>query len=57
LLMRVFVGIVHDVFKLGHANILKQLENPPLDDLPNFLGYCNSWVSMIIAHHDTEGIS
>lgn len=49
--------IVHDAFKLGYHNILQHLDTPPLDDLPNFIGYCTAWAQNIVDHHDTEGAS
>jgi len=46
--------LVHNVLKMACNNILKHLENPPMDDLPNFLGYCQTWVSLLEAHHTSE---
>ncbi|KAK7685704.1 hypothetical protein QCA50_011048 [Cerrena zonata] len=37
----------HDAFKLGYDMILKILENPPNNDLANFLGYCLAWASSV----------
>ncbi|KZW03313.1 hypothetical protein EXIGLDRAFT_246110 [Exidia glandulosa HHB12029] len=45
---------VHDAFKLGYHNILQHLDTPPLDDLPNFIGYSTAWAQNIVDHHDTE---
>ncbi|KAH7100334.1 hypothetical protein BKA62DRAFT_771604 [Auriculariales sp. MPI-PUGE-AT-0066] len=44
----------HSVIKQGYASIMKHLDNPPLDDLTNFIGYCDSWVGCIVNHHDSE---
>ncbi|CAL1714139.1 unnamed protein product [Somion occarium] len=44
----------HDVFKAGCDSILRHLDNPPRDDLANFLGYCLAWAESIIEHHDAE---
>lgn len=33
---------------------MQHLEKPPLDDLPNFVGYCTTWAASIASHHDTE---
>jgi hypothetical protein len=46
---------VHTFLELGYTNILAHLENPPRDDLPNFLGSCKAWTYVIAVHHDTEG--
>ncbi|EJD40854.1 hypothetical protein AURDEDRAFT_170046 [Auricularia subglabra TFB-10046 SS5] len=46
---------VHDAFKAGFDSIMEHLEKPPLDDLPNFVGYCTAWAAGIASHHDTEG--
>lgn len=46
----------HDAFKAGFDSILSHLDKPPLDDLPNFLGYCQSWAEAIAEHHDSEGM-
>ncbi|KAJ7128679.1 hypothetical protein C8R44DRAFT_667061 [Mycena epipterygia] len=44
----------HDTYRLGYATILRHLEEPPMDDLDNFLGYCRAWASSIVGHHDAE---
>ncbi|KAI0071411.1 hypothetical protein K474DRAFT_1669051 [Panus rudis PR-1116 ss-1] len=44
----------HDVFKVGYDNILRLLENPPVDDMYNFLGYCLAWAVALEHHHDVE---
>ncbi|KAJ7640839.1 hypothetical protein DFH06DRAFT_1271425 [Mycena polygramma] len=44
----------HDLYKLGYKTILPHLDNPPLDDLDNFLGYCRAWATSIVGHHDSE---
>ena len=46
---------VHDAFKTGLDNMLKHLEHPPLNDLPNFLGYCTIWAKLLHHHHNFEG--
>lgn len=43
------------MLKLGLENILIHLRNPPLNDLHNFLGYCNTWTTLLVGHHDSEG--
>ena len=45
----------HNMFKAGLDSMLKHLARPPLDDLPNFLGYCNAWTHLLTHHHDGEG--
>ncbi|KAJ7485427.1 hypothetical protein FB451DRAFT_1229734 [Mycena latifolia] len=44
----------HDLYKLAYKTILPHLDNPPMDDLDNFLGYCRAWASTIVGHHDSE---
>ncbi|EJD39076.1 hypothetical protein AURDEDRAFT_116273 [Auricularia subglabra TFB-10046 SS5] len=44
----------HNTFKFGYDIIMEHLENPPKDDLPNFLGYCEAWAISIVGHHDAE---
>ncbi|KAJ6588748.1 hypothetical protein B0H19DRAFT_1100954 [Mycena capillaripes] len=44
----------HDLYKLAYKTILPHLDNPPLDDLDNFLGYCRAWATSIVGHHDSE---
>jgi len=44
----------HGVFKLGFEIMLENLENPPMKDLDNFLGYCFAWASSLDGHHDSE---
>ncbi|KAJ7758202.1 hypothetical protein DFH07DRAFT_741888 [Mycena maculata] len=44
----------HNTFKFGYDIILTQLDNPPTDDLKNFLGYCEAWVDSIEGHHQAE---
>jgi hypothetical protein len=46
---------VHDTFKLGIERILPLLDNPPTDDLHNFVGYCETWADGLVGHHDSEG--
>ena len=46
---------VHNMFKVGLDNLLKLLEDPPVDDLSNFLGYCGAWALLLLRHHDGEG--
>ncbi|KIJ51879.1 hypothetical protein M422DRAFT_26564 [Sphaerobolus stellatus SS14] len=44
----------HDTFKCGYDSIIKHLESPPKDDLPNFAGYCKAWAEAIDIHHKSE---
>ncbi|KAJ7512632.1 hypothetical protein B0H11DRAFT_1698526 [Mycena galericulata] len=44
----------HDTYKLAYKTIIPHLNNPPLDDLDNFLGYCRAWATSIVGHHDSE---
>ncbi|KAF7316364.1 Hemerythrin domain-containing protein [Mycena indigotica] len=44
----------HDLYKSAYKTILPHLDNPPLDDLDNFLGYTRAWASSIVGHHDSE---
>ncbi|KAF7318885.1 hypothetical protein HMN09_00224100 [Mycena chlorophos] len=44
----------HDTFKAAYKVIMPHLDNPPLDDLDNFLGYTRAWASCIVEHHDSE---
>ncbi|KZP17863.1 hypothetical protein FIBSPDRAFT_893935 [Athelia psychrophila] len=55
---RLQVDIIHahDMLKLGLDNILIHLQNPPLQDLHNFLGYCDTWAKLLDGHHDSEEI-
>jgi hypothetical protein len=46
--------LAHQTFKLGYDVILKQLANPPTNDLQNFLGYCEAWATSIEHHHNSE---
>jgi hypothetical protein len=46
---------VHTTFKLGFERILPLLDNPPTNDLFNFLGYFETWADGLIGHHDAEG--
>jgi len=46
--------LVHTTFKLGFERILPLLDNPPTNDLFNFLGYCETWANGLIGHHDGE---
>jgi uncharacterized protein YfbU (UPF0304 family) len=48
---------VHKVLKKGYEIIMFNLDNPPMDDLENFLGYCKAWADTIANHHDSEGAS
>jgi hypothetical protein len=47
----------HNTLKAGYDVILSHLDNPPKDDLKNFLGYCEAWADSIGSHHDAEGTS
>ena len=49
--------IAHDTFKSGFDIILRNLDNPPTNDLQNFLGYCLAWARSVEGHHDIEGHS
>jgi len=44
----------HETFKRGYDIILTHLQEPPNDDLKNFLGYCEAWAVSIEGHHDSE---
>ncbi|GBE86103.1 hypothetical protein SCP_0806270 [Sparassis crispa] len=44
----------HITFKCGYDSILTHLENPPLRDLSNFLGYCEAWAHSVHEHHESE---
>ncbi|EGO04218.1 hypothetical protein SERLA73DRAFT_173661 [Serpula lacrymans var. lacrymans S7.3] len=44
----------HDTFKAGYDSIFSRLDNPPTNDLANFMGYCAAWAFAIAEHHDTE---
>ncbi|KAK9246523.1 hypothetical protein V1506DRAFT_166353 [Lipomyces tetrasporus] len=44
----------HFAFETAFYNTLKILENPPRDDLRNFLGYCEAWCTTLVHHHDVE---
>ncbi|CDO74766.1 hypothetical protein BN946_scf185001.g14 [Trametes cinnabarina] len=46
--------LAHLTYEKGYDIILPLLDNPPKDDLPNFLGYCEAWAHSIVHHHDTE---
>ena len=46
---------VHNTFKIGLERILPLLNDPPSNDLPNFLGYCETWAAALAGHHDSEG--
>lgn len=45
---------VHNTFKLGLERILPLLDNPPTNDIPNFLGYCEAWATGLVGHHESE---
>ncbi|KAJ6546199.1 hypothetical protein DFH09DRAFT_1171469 [Mycena vulgaris] len=44
----------HDTYRLAYQIIFPLLDRPPVDDLDSFLGYCRSWTSPIVGHHDAE---
>jgi len=44
----------HNTFKFGYDIITSHLDNPPMDDIKNFLGYCEAWVDSIEGHHQAE---
>jgi hypothetical protein len=46
---------VHNIIKSGYTSIVSRLDNPPMDDLGNFLGYCEAWVNTVDVHHHIEG--
>ncbi|KAI0826673.1 hypothetical protein BC628DRAFT_1319755 [Trametes gibbosa] len=46
--------LAHSTYEKGYENIVSLLDEPPLDDLKNFLGYCEAWAHSILHHHDTE---
>ncbi|GJE85244.1 hypothetical protein PsYK624_013220 [Phanerochaete sordida] len=46
--------LAHDTFKLGYDKIVEVLADPPMKDLPNFLGYCQAWAKSIEEHHNSE---
>jgi hypothetical protein len=48
---------VHHIIKSGHDTIMFNLNNPPRDDLENFLGYCEAWADVIETHHDIQRTS
>ncbi|KAK9316087.1 hypothetical protein V1522DRAFT_420719 [Lipomyces starkeyi] len=45
---------LHYAFETAFNNTLKLLEEPPCNDLHNFLGYCKAWCTTLISHHDNE---
>ncbi|KAK9385738.1 hypothetical protein V1515DRAFT_617060 [Lipomyces mesembrius] len=45
---------LHYAFETAFNNTLKLLEEPPCNDLNNFLGYCKAWCTTLISHHDNE---
>ena len=49
------MSMAHKMLKAGLDSILEYLEQPPLHDLPNFLGYCGAWARILSHHHDVEG--
>ncbi|KAH9849415.1 hypothetical protein C2E23DRAFT_737468 [Lenzites betulinus] len=46
--------LAHATYEKGYENIVSLLDNPPSNDLKNFLGYCEAWVHSILHHHETE---
>ncbi|KAI0330633.1 hypothetical protein GY45DRAFT_725809 [Cubamyces sp. BRFM 1775] len=46
--------LAHRTFEEGYNVIVSKLDDPPMDDLRNFLGYCEAWTQSVIDHHDTE---
>lgn len=44
----------HHAFKLGYDKIIDVLANVPMNDLKNFLGYCEAWALTLQDHHDCE---
>lgn len=47
--------LAHAAYKVGFSNILSLLDDPPMDDLNNFLGYIHAWAVSVEGHHDAEG--
>jgi hypothetical protein len=54
LLLPFIFTLAHGVFKRGYEIILPLLDDPPKDDLHNFLGYCEAWAASIESHHEAE---
>ncbi|KAK9379676.1 uncharacterized protein V2V93DRAFT_373325 [Kockiozyma suomiensis] len=52
--MQFAMHAVHITFEKGFNNILVLLENPPVHDLYNFLGYARSWATSLLFHHESE---
>ena len=46
--------LAHNLFKTAYNSIRRHLENPPTNDIPNFMGYCEAFVDAIDHHHDGE---
>ncbi|KAI0659127.1 hypothetical protein C8Q70DRAFT_152040 [Cubamyces menziesii] len=46
--------LAHKTFEEGYNVIVSKLDDPPTNDLKNFLGYCEAWAHAISHHHDTE---
>ncbi|GJJ11178.1 hypothetical protein Clacol_005410 [Clathrus columnatus] len=46
--------VAHEMIKSGYNSILGHLENPPMNDLSNFLGYCAVWADIVEKHHGVE---
>jgi len=44
----------HSMLMHAFDSVYTHLQNPPTDDLPNFLGYCSLFTEVIIHHHDIE---
>jgi hypothetical protein len=49
-----FLLTAHKVFERGYDVIAAGLDEPPVRDLQNFLGYCDAWAQSIEHHHDSE---
>ncbi|KAF7325853.1 hypothetical protein MKEN_00436000 [Mycena kentingensis (nom. inval.)] len=52
--MQYMMRNTHELYKTAYKQILPHLDNPPLDDLFNFLFYVRAWASSIVGHHDSE---
>lgn len=46
--------VAHETVKNGFNSIYGHLENPPMNDLGNFLSYCTVWTDIVEKHHGVE---
>ncbi|KAF8574056.1 hypothetical protein K439DRAFT_1420908 [Ramaria rubella] len=51
---RFFMLLAHKSYQKGFESVLSHLDDPPLDDLKNFLGYCEACLLAISYHHHVE---